>query len=35
MAEKHWGGEPFWGLSYDWDPDWLLTERQQRAARAR
>ena len=29
MAEKMWGGEPFWGLSYDWDPDWVLTERQQ------
>ena len=26
--EKTWGGEPFWGLGYDWDPDWLLTERQ-------
>ena len=20
--------EPFWGLGYDWDPDWVLTERQ-------
>src|SRR4051812_40526341 len=29
MAEKTWGGEPFWGLGYDWDPDWFLTERQQ------
>jgi alkylation response protein AidB-like acyl-CoA dehydrogenase len=28
MAEKTWGGEPFWGLGYDWDPDWVLTERQ-------
>jgi alkylation response protein AidB-like acyl-CoA dehydrogenase len=28
MAEKTWGGEPFWGLGYDWDPDWFLTERQ-------
>ena len=28
MADKTWGGEPFWGLGYDWDPDWLLTERQ-------
>src|SRR3954463_8540266 len=26
--EKMWGGEPFWGLSYDWDPDWVLTDRQ-------
>jgi alkylation response protein AidB-like acyl-CoA dehydrogenase len=29
MADKAWGGEPFWGLGYDWDPDWVLTERQQ------
>ena len=29
MAEKLWGEEPFWGLSYDWDPDWVLTDRQQ------
>ena len=28
MAEKTWGGEPFWGLGYEWDPDWVLTERQ-------
>jgi alkylation response protein AidB-like acyl-CoA dehydrogenase len=28
MPEKLWGGEPFWGLSYDWDPDWVLTDRQ-------
>ena len=27
--EKTWGGEPFWGLGYEWDPDWFLTERQQ------
>ena len=25
--EKMWGSEPFWGLGYDWDPDWMLTER--------
>ncbi|MDQ3145327.1 MAG: acyl-CoA/acyl-ACP dehydrogenase, partial [Actinomycetota bacterium] len=29
MGEKRWGAERFWGLGYDWDPDWLLTERQQ------
>ena len=29
MADKTWGGEPFWGLGYEWDPDWFLTERQQ------
>jgi alkylation response protein AidB-like acyl-CoA dehydrogenase len=28
MAEKKWGDEPFWGLDYDWDPDWVLTDRQ-------
>jgi alkylation response protein AidB-like acyl-CoA dehydrogenase len=28
MSEKMWGAEPFWGLGYDWDPDWVLTERQ-------
>jgi hypothetical protein len=22
-----WGSEPFWGPGYDWDPDWMLTER--------
>ena len=28
MSEKQWGGEPFWGLGYEWDPDWVLTDRQ-------
>ena len=28
MSEKTWGSEPFWGLGYEWDPDWVLTERQ-------
>src|SRR5918994_1967087 len=28
IVEKTWGGEPFWGLGYEWDPDWFLTERQ-------
>ena len=28
MAEKTWGGEPFWGLGYEWDPEWVLTDRQ-------
>jgi hypothetical protein len=22
-----WGSEPYRGLGYDWDPDWMLTER--------
>src|SRR5215467_8167177 len=26
--EKMWGGEPFWGLGYEWDPDWIYTDRQ-------
>ena len=28
MPEKMWGSEPFWGLGYEWDPDWVLTDRQ-------
>lgn len=28
MSEKMWGSEPFWGLGYDWDPDWVLSDRQ-------
>src|SRR4249920_2333634 len=28
MADKQWGSEPFWGLGYEWDPDWVLTDRQ-------
>ena len=28
--EKRWGEEPFWGLGFDWDPQWLLTPDQQR-----
>ena len=28
MSEKMWGAEPFWGLGYEWDPDWILTDRQ-------
>ena len=28
MSEKMWGDVPFWGLGYDWDPDWVLTDRQ-------
>jgi alkylation response protein AidB-like acyl-CoA dehydrogenase len=27
-AAKMWGGEPFWGLGFEWDPQWVLTERQ-------
>jgi hypothetical protein len=28
MGEKKWGDEEFWGIGEEWDPDWLLTERQ-------
>ena len=28
MSEKMWGAEPFWGLGYEWDPDWVYTDRQ-------
>ena len=28
MSEKMWGAEEFWGLGYEWDPDWVLTDRQ-------
>jgi len=29
MSEKAWGEEGFWGLGYEWDPEWVLTDRQQ------
>src|SRR6516162_5273645 len=25
-----WGSEPYWGLGYDWDPDWMLTDEHKR-----
>ena len=25
---KYWGNRPFWGLSFDYDPQWFLTEEQ-------
>ena len=28
MADKMWGAEPYWGPGYDWDPDWMYTDRQ-------
>src|SRR5438093_504853 len=28
MPDKTWGSEPFWGLGYEWDPDWVYTDRQ-------
>jgi alkylation response protein AidB-like acyl-CoA dehydrogenase len=31
MVSQHkmWGAEQYWGLGYDWDPDWVLTDRHQ------
>src|SRR6201988_2791206 len=26
--EKMWGGEPFWGLGYEWDPGWGPPDRE-------
>ncbi|MEK0083254.1 acyl-CoA dehydrogenase family protein [Benzoatithermus flavus] len=34
FGEKTWGGEPFWGLGFEWDPQWLLSE-EQKALQAR
>ncbi|MGH2890781.1 MAG: acyl-CoA dehydrogenase family protein [Solirubrobacteraceae bacterium] len=28
MNEKLWNGEPFWGLGREWDPEWVLSDRQ-------
>ena len=28
MTEKGWGDGPFWGLGFEWDPQWLLTPAQ-------
>jgi alkylation response protein AidB-like acyl-CoA dehydrogenase len=25
---KKWGDEDFWGLGYEWDPQWVLTDKQ-------
>ena len=27
-TEKTWNGEPFWGLGFEFDPQWLLTDAQ-------
>jgi len=29
VSDKMWGAEPFWGLGYEWDPQWVLTPAQQ------
>jgi alkylation response protein AidB-like acyl-CoA dehydrogenase len=28
MSTKQWGEEEFWGLGYEWDPQWMLTPKQ-------
>ncbi|HVY52082.1 acyl-CoA dehydrogenase [Hypericibacter adhaerens] len=28
MSQKKWGDEDFWGLGYEYDPQWLLTDKQ-------
>ncbi len=28
MSDKQWGNVPYFGLSSDWDPDWVLTPKQ-------
>jgi alkylation response protein AidB-like acyl-CoA dehydrogenase len=28
MTEKLWGKAPFWGLGFEWDPQWILNDRQ-------
>ena len=25
---KKWGNEAFWGLGFEWDPQWILTDKQ-------
>lgn len=27
-AAKLWGGKDFWGMSWEYDPQWLLSEEQ-------
>ena len=34
-AGKMWGSEPFWGLGFEWDPQWMLTERAKKALQAK
>ncbi|MGH6894862.1 MAG: acyl-CoA dehydrogenase family protein, partial [Dongiaceae bacterium] len=31
---KMWGKEPFWGLGYEFDPQWLLTDEQKKLQKA-
>ena len=30
---KKWGEEDFWGLGFEWDPQWVLTDKQKELLR--
>jgi alkylation response protein AidB-like acyl-CoA dehydrogenase len=30
MSQKKWGQEEFWGLGFEWDPQWILNDRQKK-----
>jgi alkylation response protein AidB-like acyl-CoA dehydrogenase len=30
MSQKKWGSEDFWGLGFEYDPQWLLTDEQKK-----
>ncbi len=31
--QKMWGGEPYYGLDFDFDPQWFLTDEQKEIQR--
>ena len=33
VEEKTWGKRPFWGVSFDYDPQWLLDDEQKKLQR--
>jgi alkylation response protein AidB-like acyl-CoA dehydrogenase len=30
MSQKKWGKDEFWGLGFEWDPQWVLSDRQKK-----
>jgi alkylation response protein AidB-like acyl-CoA dehydrogenase len=30
MSQKKWGQQEFWGLGFEWDPQWILNDRQKK-----
>jgi alkylation response protein AidB-like acyl-CoA dehydrogenase len=30
MSQKKWGKDEFWGLGFEWDPQWILNDRQKK-----